>query len=461
MTVLSAHLYQVRAARRMVCAPNGYGLFLDPGMGKTSIALTAVSRLLRSECATAALVVAPLRSAVTTWPGEAAKWDCFRRLRVSVICGTEKQRLAALAAVSDVYTINPENVAWLARHLKSKAARAGFRPDILLVDESTKFKSGSSVRFRALRFLLPLFDRRYILTGTPASQSVGDLWSQIYLLDGGERLGRTLGEFRARYMVATERRGGGHVFTEWKPTPGAELRVFDAIKDLVLRLSARDYLNMPERIDNQILVQLPPPARRVYQEVEKKFYVEIEGAGVEAASAAAVSIKLRQIVGGAVYDDKGVARHVHDAKIDALRDLVEEQSGQPLLVAVAFKHEVERIKAAIPGCEVAKAHDATFERRWNAGEIPVALMHPAGVHSMNLQGGCRAVAWFCLTWSLEDYIQFNMRVERQGQSSPTVVIHHIVAADTVDQRVSDVLKSKDATQQRLFDALKAPLWNPS
>jgi SNF2 family DNA or RNA helicase len=439
-----------------MCAKPGFGLFLDPGMGKTSSTLATTTLLKEASEMTAALVICPVRPARNTWPSEIQKWVDFNGLRVSLVLGSAKQRIAALEADADIYIINPENVDWLVEHIE---AGGKFKPDVLIVDESTKFKSGKAVRFRALKRILRFFRRRYILTGTPAPQSLEDLWSQIYILDNGARLGRSLTKFREQYFDESPQYGG---YSLWTPKPGAADSVFAKISDITMRLSAKDHLEMPERIDNRIEVTLPEAARRAYDKMESDFITHLSEGDVTAANAAAASMKLRQMANGAVYDTDGAVLHLHDAKLEALRDLIEEQSGQPLLVAVAFQHDADRIREflgdpKIPylgGGMTAKYADNVIAA-WNRGELPVVLAHPASVaHGLNLQESGNAICWFSTTWSLEDYIQFNARVWRSGQKAKTVVIHHIVSTGTVDEAVLEALTRKDAVQESLFAALK-------
>lgn len=442
------HAYQARAVDAMKAKP-GYGLFFDPGMGKTRTVATGIRDLFNITECDAALVIVPIRPMYKVWPAEVAKWGLG--LGVSIVHGTEAERIAALQVPAALYLINPEGVAWL--------AETGYKhlcADVLVVDESHKFKNHNSLRFRALKSLLPRFRRAYVMTGTPAANTLQDLWAQIYLLDQGKRLGRNITAFRKRFCRETAG-WGGH--TEWILRDGAPAEITAAIADITVRLDACDYLDMPERRDNVIKVELPPAARRTYKEIERQFVTMINDETVTAANAAALSMKLRQIVNGAVYGESGAMNFVHDAKTTALADLVEEQNGQPLLVAVAFRHDIERIRSLfgpIPylagGVSLADT-DAVIDR-WNRGAVPVLLAHPASVSTgLNLQAGGHAVCWFGLTWSLDEYIQMNARVWRQGQTGG-VVIHHIVADGTVDEVVLERLRKKDLTQKTLFDAMR-------
>lgn len=450
--------YQIDAIKG-VCAKPGFGLLLDPGMGKTGSTLASLTLLQMHGEMRAALVIAPVRPCRNVWPAEIAKWTEFNSLRVSKVLGTEKQRLAALATHADVYLINPENVDWLAQ--KVADGTVTLRPDVLVVDESTKFKNPTSKRFKALRTLLSRFRRRIILTGTPAPQSLEDLWSQVFLLDEGQRLGRSITAFRRAYFVEEPQWGG---FSTWRLQSGAEQKIFAKVADICLRLSAKDHLALPDDVYNNIVVDLPAEAAQSYNKMERDFLIGINDGTITAANAAAASMKLRQIANGAVYDEHGAVHTIHDTKLAALSDLIEEQSGQPLLVAVAFQHDADAIRAhlkdsGIPylGGGVSGARSDEIVAAWNRGEIPVLLAHPASVaHGLNLQAGGRTVCWFGTTWSLEDYIQFNNRVggaRRVGQKEGAI-IHHIVARGTIDEAILGALSEKDARQNRLFDNLK-------
>jgi SNF2 family DNA or RNA helicase len=451
--------YQL-AAIKLMCSKPGAALFLDPGMGKTSSTLATFLLLKEHGEMTAALVIAPIRPCRNVWPEEVAKWADFNGLQCSLVLGSEKSRLAALTRSADIYLMNPENTVWLLETLQK--GLVPFRPDVLAVDESTKYKSATAKRFKALRALLPRFRRRYILTGTPAPQSLQDLWSQMAILDNGQRLGRSLTAFRHRYYTEIPQRGG---YSLWELNTGSDQKIFSAIADIAMRLDAKDHLQMPDRIDNPIVVDLPKEALNEYRKMERDFLVQFDGGLVTAANAAAATMKLRQMANGAVYYEESGANHVaralHDAKLDALRDLIEEQSGQPLLVAVAFQHDAVRIReflgdSSIPylgGGMTSRYADETIAR-WNRGDLSVLLAHPASVaHGLNLQSGGHSLCWFGLTWSLEDFIQMNARIWRQGQTN-ACVFHFIVARDTIDEAVLSALSSKDARQESLFSTLK-------
>lgn len=444
--------YQVRAVQHLI-DNQGAGLLLEPGLGKSSCTLAALE-LFKEHKQAPALIVAPLRVCYSVWPREAQKWGSS--LKVAVLHG--KHKLAALESGADVYCINPEGLKWLA------VQRLVPHFKIVVVDESTKFKNGQAQRYKLLERIIESVPRVICLTGTPAANNLQDLWAQVKLLDGGTRLGQFITRFRKKFFTSNLIRvGGGRVVEEWIPTPDTAGKITAAIQDICLYMKAEDYLDMPELIYNTITVDLPEVARDVYDVLERDLVADLGRDVVTAAHAAVVVNKLRQITGGHVYADDST-QTLHTAKIDALLDLVEEQSGQPLLVAVGFQHEANAIRAALKaelgidapylggGISATKSDD--IAAMWNEGRLPVLLAHPASVaHGLNLQAGGHAVAWYTLTWSLEEYDQFNRRVYRQGQDH-AVIVHHLTAKDTVDERVVEVLQGKDRTQRGLLNLLK-------
>jgi SNF2 family DNA or RNA helicase len=457
--------FQQRAIS-LVCQQPGSALLLDPGMGKTAITLAGHCVLQHHGAIQATLVIVPLRPMHLTWPAEVKKWDQFKHLKVSTIHGTAAQRLAAVEAKADVYLINPENVAWLVALLQGSLGLFGTKPGLLVVDESTRFKNAQSVRFKALKTILPLFDRRTILTGTPAPQGIEDLFAQMQIVDDGKRLGRFITHFRRLFMFATPLRiGGGRTIDEWHVRPGAAQMIANAIADVSLRLQAEDYLTMPDISYNVIPVELPKAVRSVYKALADDLVAQVGDQKLTAVTAAAATMKLRQITNGWAYNESGSV-HVHDAKLDALADLVEEQQGTPLLVAVAFLHEVDAIRVKLEsvlpkgtnipylGGGVSKTAANDIMADWNDGKLPVLLVHPTSVaHGLNLQAGGHAVCWFGLTWNLEEHIQTNARVYRQGQTKP-VVIHYLAAKDTVDESIADALVAKSDLQSAILNRLK-------
>lgn len=439
--------YQMHAAQFMV-ERDAAGLLLAPGLGKTSTTLAALTALKAAGQMKAALVIAPLKPLYDVWPAERAKWDDFTFLRMQLLHGPKKE--AALDTPADVYVINPEGLEWLFR------AGRKLPFDVLVIDESTKFKNPSSGRFRLLKSQLKHFKSRYILTGTPSPNGIEDLWAQVYLLDGGERLGKFVTHFRRQYMIdlAPPRAS----YSDWQPVVGAEDKVREKIEDLCMALRAEDYLDMPDLITNDITVRLPPGAAKQYRSLRDQFITDMGAGVVTAANAAAKTNKLRQIANGFVYADNGDTEHVHDAKVDALRDLVEEQAGDPMLVAVAYLSEAavlgKLLGAPYIGGGVPAKRVSELIAQWNAGKLPVLLAHPTAVaHGLNLQAGGRSVCWFGLTYNREEYDQFIARVYRQGQTRG-VVVHRIIADGTIDLAISDALASKDATQKSFINALR-------
>lgn len=443
------HDYQVLSLKKML-ANSGQGLFLVPGMGKTSVTLAAISVLLKERAITGALVIAPLRVVHGVWQQEAAKWLDFGHLRIQIVHGTPKQRRLALTTPADVYVTNPENVPWL--------VESGWTPpEMLVLDESTKFKNTRSKRFRALKKWLTrgLLKRRVILTGTPAPNGYEDLFGQIYMLDGGEALGKYITHFRMKYMVQ-DYRGFG-----WTMRPGAEELIREKIKHLVVWVDPDESLDMPELTQVQVPVTLPKKAREMYDDLERDFVIEIQDELVTAFTAGTLSGKLRQCANGSVYGS-GIEHntlHLHDAKIDALVDLKEELGGEPLLVAYEFRSDAQRIKEAFNcplvggGISTSKANE--YIDAWNAGELPVLAIHPAsGGHGLNLQTGGRHLCWYGPLWDLELHDQMIARLWRQGQEKK-VIIHYLMARGTIDHKIFGVLVRKDRTQQDMLKAFRA------
>lgn len=438
------------------------GLFLDMGLGKTVVTLTVLNRLIYEEFAlNRALVIAPKRVAEDTWSREAGKWDHLRGLRVVKVLGTAAQRAAALAQDGDVYVINRENVVWLVETLG-----ANWPFDGIVIDELSSFKSARAKRWKALRRVAGMATYVYGLTGTPAPNGYIDLWPEIYLLDRGDRLGRTLGAFRDTYFSPGAHKG--HVVYEWRLKPGAKERIDAKLSDLCLSMSKADWLDLPACIYNTVEVQLSAEARAIYDRFKaEKILPLLHGAeGLRLAEdtgenydaavigdmAATVSGKLLQMANGAVYDEDGAVFHIHDEKLDALEEIAEANPNQPLLVFYAYRHDLTRIQERFP--KAVKLRDSETIRDWNAGRIPMLLCSPASAgHGLNLQEGGHIIVWFGLPWSLELYQQANDRLHRMGQTQ-AVIVHLIVARGTYDERVVDVLAGKEATQKGLLDALK-------
>ena len=447
------HPYQETAVAWLRERPEA-ALLLDMGLGKTLIALTAIVDLQAlGEDLGKILVIAPLMTAKHVWPAEIAKWDHTRHLRCSPVTGSAAERERALRARADVYVVNRENVQWLADFY---GPRWPFRT--VVVDELSSFKSRQAKRWKALRRARPSIARLWGLTGTPAPNGLMDLWAQMALVDRGERLGRFVGPYRERYFVPGRR--SGHVVYDWALKPGAEEAIFAAIGDVALSMRAKDELELPGRVDNVVEVGMPAAAMSEYRRFEREQATELLGEEVTAASAAALANKLMQWANGAVYDDSGEAREVHRAKIDALAGILDEAQGQPVLAFYAFRHDLERLRAAYPASETLDAKSDGLIERWNRGEVPLLLAHPqqAG-HGLNLQSGGHIVVWYGLTWSLEAYLQANARLDRQGQAE-TVIVHHLVAQGTVDERVMEVLAGKRTLQDAMMDALRGGIDGP-
>jgi SNF2 family DNA or RNA helicase len=447
MVKFKPHAYQRHAIEFILSRPAA-ALMLDMGMGKTVITLTAVAELLHDWFEVSrVLVIAPKRVAEDTWTREAAKWDHLRHLRVERVLGTERQRLAALARPADVYVINRENVPWLVKHF---GRRWPF--DMVVIDELSSFKSPTAHRFRALRWVRPFVKRIVGLTGTPAPNGLIDLWAQIYLLDQGERLGKTVTGYRTRYFEPARYVAGGRPVS-WSPLPGAEEAIYERLSDICLSMRAEDWLELPERIDNIIPVRLPAPAIEAYRRMERNYLLEYPDACVVASSAAALTGKLLQLANGAVYDEAHGVRELHEAKLDALEDVIEATNGKPLLVYYAYRHDLDRIRRRFPQARELRGPEDIED--WNVGRVPLLLAHPASAgHGLNLQAGGSTIVWFGLTWSLELYQQANARLHRQGQTE-RVIVHHLVAEGTMDEAVMRALQEKRTGQDALLEAVKA------
>lgn len=418
------------------------------------LTLTAIADLLFDSFeAHRILVIAPLRVARDTWPDELHKWEHLSDLRLSVAVGTETERKAALQAKADIYIINRENVQWFIED-----SGIPFDFDTLVVDELSSFKNHQTKRFRSLMKVRPKVVRIIGLTGTPSSNGLMDLWAEYRLLDMGQRLGRFIGQYRSTYFTPDKR--NGQVIFSYKPLPFAEKEIYAKIADITISMKSTDHLIMPELVTAQYPIKLSDKERERYDELRQDLVLKLAGGDVTAANAAALSGKLCQMANGAVYGDDGAVHYIHDRKLDALEDLIEAANGKPVLVAYWFKHDLERISARLKDRHISftKLDTSDSIASWNEGKWPVALIHPASAgHGLNLQSGGSTIIWFGLTWSLELYQQANARLWRQGQKAETVVLHHIIAKDTIDERVMKALSAKDKTQTALIDAVKANL----
>jgi len=412
------------------------------------ITLTAVNHLLYDDFAVArVLVIAPLKVAEDTWSRESEKWDHLHGLRIAKILGTAAQREMAAESDADIYVINRENVVWLTKLYPGKH----WRWDMVVIDELSSFKSNRAERFKALRRVRPYINRIVGLTGTPNPNGYMDLWAEIFLLDQGERLERTIGRYRELYFKPG--RGNGQVTFEWKLQPGADKTIQTKISDITISMLAEDYLKLPEQIDNEIRVMLPDKALETYRKMEKKQIIELQDETISAMSAGAVMGKLLQLSGGAAYDDSGGWVEFHDEKIKVLQEIIDTNDG-PVLVFYGYKHEEARLLKALAKLNPRELKREGDIRDWNAGKIRVLLAHPASVgYGLNLQDGGHTIVWYSMPWSLELYQQANARLHRQGQTKP-VIVHHLISSGTVDEQVIRSLRKKDLSQAALMEALK-------
>lgn len=437
------HEYQ-EYAKEFIIDQKVSALFLDCGLGKTVITLTAVWELLLDYFEVRkVLVIAPLRVARDTWTGELEKWEHLSGIHMSAVIGSEQERITALNRRANVYVINRENVEWL-------VGRCRWDFDMVVIDELSSFKSHKAKRFKALKKVRPLLKRIVGLTGTPAPNGLIDLWAEIGILDMGQRLGRFIGGYRERFFLPDKR--GREMVYSYKPRDGAEEAIYQLLSDICISMKAVDYLEMPECVYNRVEVSMSEKEMSLYRRLEKDMLLPFVDGDIDAGNAAGLSNKLMQMANGAVYDEYGDVKHIHYRKLEALEDLVEAANGKPVLIAYWYKHDKERIKQRLGAIELDTAEDM---KKWNAGEIPVAVIHPASAgHGLNLQSGGSTLIWFGLTWSLELYQQMNARLWRQGQKE-TVVIHHLIAKDTLDKRVMEALEKKDCGQLALVEAVKA------
>lgn len=442
-----AHDYQKYATDFILNNPVA-AVFLEMGLGKSVITLTAIEELIYNRFEVSkVLVIAPLRVARDTWPAEIEKWDHLKNIRYSIVIGTETERKSALKKAADIYLINRENIDWLITK-----SNYPFDFDMVVIDELSSFKSYSAKRFKSLLKVRPKIKRMVGLTGTPSSNSLMDLWAEFRILDLGERLGRYITHYRNNYFLP-DKRNAQMVFS-YKPRSGAEDAIYKQIGDITISMKSADYLQMPECVMNEVPVYLSDTERAVYEKLCANMVVQLKDKEIDAANAAALSGKLLQMANGAVYDENSMSANLHDRKLDALEDLIEGANGKPVLIAYWFNHDLERIKQRFKVREIKTSTDI---KNWNNGDIPVAVIHPASAgHGLNLQSGGSTLIWFGLTWSLELYQQTNARLWRQGQNE-TVIIHHIIAKGTMDENVMLALSRKEKTQANLIDAVKAQL----
>lgn len=446
------HEYQVKAVDMIVNNFN-CGLFLDCGLGKTVSTLTAIQELREMGFIDKVLIIAPKKVAQVTWKDEINNWEHLKGLRISVIDGTAAQRRAAMMADADIYTVSRDNVVWLV--VEHGGVKLPY--DMVVIDELSSFKNYASKRFKALRRVRKFIPRVVGLTGTPAPNGLIDLWAQMFLIDEGKRLGKTITDYRDRFFTAGRRNGG--IVYQWdlkSPAEETEQKISDLIKDICISMSAEDYLKMPDKLMYYDRVKLSDKDFKAYKTFEREQVLEFieSGETITAASAAALSNKLQQFANGAMYDADRKVLQLHDEKVEKLKELVEAANGQPVLVAYSFKHDLDKIMEALKEYKPVKLEKPEQIADWNAGKINVLVTHPASAgHGLNLQKGGHIMIWYGLTWALELYQQFNARLYRQGQKKP-VSIHHIIATDTVDEKIIKSLDGKDTTQRSLMDAIK-------
>ncbi len=441
------HEYQSYATEFILSHPIS-AVFLEMGLGKSVITLSAIFDLcLDSFLVCKVLVIAPLRVARDTWPAEIKKWDHLKGLSYSVAVGTEKERIDALKKQSTLYIINRENVDWLVHK-----SGIPFHFDMVVIDELSSFKSYGAKRFKSLLKVRPSVKRIVGLTGTPSSNGLMDLWAEFRILDLGQRLGRYISHYRNTYFKPDKR--NAQIIFSYKPLPGAEEEIYKQISDITISMKSTDYLKMPEYVSNEVFVTLSEKEWKVYSDFKEDMVANLGDEEIDAVNAAVLSGKLLQMANGAVYDSENKAHVIHDKKLDALEDLIEGANGKPVLVAYWYKHDLERIKERFPVRQIQSSKDI---EDWNDGKIPIAVIHPASAgHGLNLQSGGSTLIWFGLTWSLELYQQTNARLYRQGQKN-TVIVHHIITKDTIDEDVLLALTKKEKTQDALIDAVKANL----
>lgn len=439
------HSYQKYAIKFIESHPIS-ALFLDMGLGKTSITLTAVNELLFDSFEVRkVLVIAPLRVARNTWCDEIKKWDQLNNIKYSIVVGTEKERISALNEKADIYIINRENIDWLVNKSGYK-----FDFDMIVIDELSSFKNHQSKRFKSLMKIRPKVKRIVGLTGTPSSNGLMDLFAEFKVLDLGERLGYFIGQYRNTYFKPDKTNGA--IVYSYKPLPNAEDRIYERISDITVSMKASEYLKMPELVISNYQVEMSEDEKKQYDEMKKNLICEIKDGEITVSNAGSLSNKLSQFANGAVYDDEQNIVEIHSRKLDALEDIIESMNGKPLLVAYWYKHDLQRIKKRFDVREIKTGKDIAD---WNKGKIPVALIHPASAgHGLNLQQGGSTIVWFGLTWSLELYQQTNGRLYRQGQKN-TVVIQHIVTKGSIDEQILKALERKNKTQEDLIEAVKA------
>lgn len=446
------HSYQRYAIERIITDP-ALGLFLDMGLGKTAITLTAINDLRYNRWAVSrCLVVAPKKVAEATWSSEAAKWDHLDHLKIVPVLGSAQKRIRGLHTPGDIWVINRENFPWLVDYYRN-----AWPFDMVVIDESTSFKNSQSKRFKAIKLVLDRISRIVILTGTPAPNGLEDLWAQIYMLDQGARLGKTLTSYREAFFTQ-DWAHPGQQYRTYSPQDGADIRIRAAIADICVSMKAEDYLELPDYIENIVPVALDAKAKKAYDKLEREMLLEVDDQTITAGSAAVLNGKLLQLCSGAVYDAEGQTVHVHDCKIEAFLEVVEQLHEEHALVFYWFQHELERLLSALEasGLRVRVYRGPEDEQAWNSGQVDILLAHPASCgYGLNLQVGGHHAIWFGYpNWALEIYQQANKRLHRQGQRYP-VIAHHLVVQGGMDEDVIEALHDKGDAQEALMQALKA------
>ena len=438
------HHYQ-NSALNVVLNKKKCALFLDMGLGKTTTTLTAIHDLYYNFAVERILIIAPLKVANNVWHKEAQKWEHLQELDIAIATGSVNERLSAINSNKTITLINKENVPWLIEKCKWKW-------DMVVIDESSSFKSARAKRFRALKKVMKYIRSIVLLSGTPSPNGMMDLWSQMYLIDQGERLGRTITNYRQRFFVPD-----GYMGYNYKLKPGAKEQIMELIKDVCVTMTAEDYLELPECINVNEFIELPDKAKQQYKELEKEFIISLDDIDIESPSKAALGNKLLQICNGSVYDAERNVHEIHNEKIERLKEIIEDNPGENFLVAYNYKHDLEKLQKAFP--KAVKLETAKQEDDWNKGKIKILLAHPASAgHGLNLQYGGNIIVWYGLTWNLEYYQQFNKRLHRQGQKNIVRNIH-LIAKGCLDEKVLFfALSGKAKTQKDLIDYLKHELY---
>lgn len=437
------HSYQ-EIAIKIIIEKRKCGIFLDMGLGKTAATLTAISDMFDNFSISKVLIIAPLRVANSVWKQEALKWDHLKNLNIVICTGSEKQRSEAIKSNADVYIINRENIPWL---INTCLWKLKWKWDMVVIDESSSFKNSRSERFKSLKKVTQHIKSLVLLSGTPSPNGEMDLWSQLYLIDNGERLGRTITNFRQRFFISD------YTGYNYKIIPGASEKIKELIKDVCITMSAEDYLNLPGEVYLTEYVEMPKNIKEQYKQLESNFLLTLENGDIHTPSASILANKLLQMCNGAVYDSEKNTHEIHNLKLDMLKEIIEENPNENFLIAYNYKSDLQRILKAFP--EAVTLSKGTKEQDdWNLGKIKILVTHPASAgHGLNLQFGGNIVVWFGLNWSLELYQQFNKRLNRQGQKNLVRIIH-IVVKDGLDEKVMLALNNKAKTQKNLIDYLK-------